>query len=467
MEHPSEHSIELHVLRAPDGESERERIEAHLKECAGCRAIVDAASSFYAELQVDILTRPAGVPSSSRSLAETSGRAAAIFESPFREAPLSQIRSRGPVRRFVRAHPFVAGGGGLVLAGGIVMLIMTFLRTPARDLNPIRVIENKFQSTLDAYNRVDEKLWSLPVAHLGKYVDQEEETGRKDVQLADLDGDGMNEIITSLPLDPGEVEDGNVLHILNYRKADVLKIKPGETVVCRDRMYPDDFHIGGFSVGDFSGSGHMEILVLSNDLHSPSIVSRYDAGGKRLGTFRHFGQLRLMGVKPLIDGARKEFVLFGGSDREEGKFTAIILGLDPSLIVGDGESSFSGGFGLPHSAAERYYVHVPRTEVAKGFGAIVFFRGAKAVPLQDEPGFRIVAGGTPDSLNIYFEYIFRANFSIVEVKSENSTKQLFDRLATMGRVTGGFFDDYMKVVAGEVRYWDGHRWQVQPTPVRY
>ncbi len=465
MEHPSEHSIELYVLLSPDGESDREWIEAHLKECAGCRTLVDAASSFYAELQVEMLTRPAGVPSSSGSIAVTSRRAMDIFEFPFREAPLSQIRSGDFVRRFVRAHPFVAGGGGVVLAGGIVMLIMTFFRTPLRDLNPIRVIENKYQNTLDAFNRVDEKLWSLPVPHLSRYVDQEETTERKYVQLADMDGDGMNEIITSLPLDPGEVENGNVLHILNYRKADILKIKPGEAVVCRDRIYPDEFQIGGFSVGDFSGSGHLEILVLSNDLHSPSIVSRYDAGGKRLGTFRHFGQLRLMGVKPLTDGARKEFVLFGGSDREEGNFTAIILGLDPSLIVGDGESSFSGGFGLLHSAAERYYVHVPQTEVAKGFGAYVFFHGAKAVPLQDEPGFRIVAGGIPDSLNLYFEYIFRANFSIVEVKSENATKQLFDRLAAKGLVTGGFFDDYMKVVAGEVRYWDGNRWQLQPTPV--
>jgi hypothetical protein len=345
--------------------------------------------------------------------------------------------------------------------------MLTFLRPSARDLNPIRVIENKYQNTLDAYNSADEKLWSLPVAHLRFYMDQEETTERKYVQLADLDGDGMNEIITSLPLDPGEVEDGNVLHVLNYRKTDVLKIRPGEAVVCRDRIYPDEFRIGGFSVGDFSGSGHMEILVLSNDLHSPSIVSRYDALGKRLGTFRHFGQLRLMGAKPLADGARKEFVLFGGSDSEEGSFTAILLGLDPSLIVGDGESSFSGGFGLPHSAAERYYVHVPQTEVAKEFGAYVFFRGAKAVPLQDESGFRIVAGGIPDSLDIYFEYIFRANFSILEVKSENATKHLFDRLAAKGLVTGGFFDDYMKVVAGEIRYWDGHRWQVRPSPVSY
>ena len=96
------------------------------------------------------------------------------------------------------------------------MLILTFLRPPARDLNPTRVIENKYQNTLDAYNRADEKLWSLPVPHLGTYADQEVTTGARYLQLADLDGDGMNEIITSLPVDPGEVEEGSVLHVLNY-----------------------------------------------------------------------------------------------------------------------------------------------------------------------------------------------------------------------------------------------------------
>ena len=466
MEHPNEHSIELYVLCAPDGESERGWIESHVKECAGCSALVDAASSFYAELQVDILTRPARIPSSSRSLAVTSRRASAIFESPFREAPLSQVRSRGAVGRFVRSHPFVAGGGGLALLGGLAVLMLTFDLMPARDTKVSSVIQNKNSSTIDAYNREGVKLWSYPVPRLNEFMRTEEGTGRSFLQVADLNGDGMNEVITSLPLPGGDVEeDGEVLHVLNSDNTEILRIKPGETVMCRGRTYPDEFRVGGFSIGDFSGTGKMEIVVLMNHLHSPSSVSRYDARGNRLGTYRHFGQLTLMGTKPIADGARREFVLYGGSDRAEGNYAAVILGLDPSLITGDGESSFSGGFGLPHSAAELYYALVPPTEVAKAFGSHVQFSGAKPVHLQHETGFSVSAKAWPDSVSIYYEYIFKPNFSIVEVKSSNETKQLFDRLAAKGRMTGDFFDNYMKVVAGEVRYWDGHRWQVQPTSV--
>ena len=462
MEHPSEHSIELFVLRAPQEDSERDQIVAHLKECSGCRSLADDAEAFYGELHVEMLNRPAGSAHPSRSLVAAPRRIPEIFDMPFREGRLSRVIPHGPLRRFVRAHPFVVGGGGLALLGACVALILTLEFKPARDLNPVTVIENGSQSTLDAYNRAGERLWSHPVPHLDRYIRQEESEGRKLLQVADLNGDGRNEIITSLPVSPGATEDDAVLSILSEQNTVIRTIKPGEPVTCRGRMYPDDYRICGFGIGDFSGTGKNEILILSNHLHSPSILSRYDGLGRRLGTYRHFGSLYMMGVNPVAVGDRKEFVLYGGSDSEEGKYTAVILGLDPSRITGDGESSFSGGFGLPRSPAELQYARIPPTEVARAYGLQVRILSTKALPLQDGPGFRVVVTTWPDTLPIYFEYIFRTDFSTVEVKSTNETKQLFDRLAPRHLVAGSFFDDYMKVVAAEVRYWDGSRWQARP-----
>jgi hypothetical protein len=464
MEHPGEHSIELYVLRAPEGKPERERIEAHLQECAGCRDLADAVASFYTDLQVDILTHPSRDASASRSLAAVSGPTPVIFEPPFREAPLSRVRHAGFVR-YVRAHPFVAGGGGLALLGGLAFLMLTFDLMPSRDRSLSTVIENQNSSTLDAYNRAGEKLWSCPVPHLVESLQQGRQTGRTYLQLADLNGDGRNELFTTYPVVSGEGEDGEVLHVLDNEQREIGKIRPGQTITCRGRVYPDEFHVGGFSVGDFSGTGRMEIIVLMNHLHSPSIVSRYDAAGNRLGTYRHFGQLSLMGTKPVADGPAREFVLYGASDTEEGRYAAVIVGLDPSRLTGDGESSYSGGFGLPHSAAEHHYLRIPQTEVAREFGLHVLLEKAKAVPLKDEEGFRILSTASSDSALVYFEYIFGSNFRLVEVKSSNTTEVLFNRLAAKGLLGGNFFDDYMKVVAGEVRYWDGRLWQARPTPV--
>jgi hypothetical protein len=293
----------------------------------------------------------------------------------------------------------------------------------------------------------------------------ERSTGRSFLQVADLDGDGKKEVITSLPLGQGDEEFGQVLHILNSDNTELRQIKPGKTVEWKGRQYPDEFRIGGFCIGDFSGAGKPEIVILCNHLHSPTLIARFDALGNRLGTYRHFGQLSLMGTRPIADGTKKELILYGGSDREEGDYTAVIIGLDPSRIAGDEESSNSGGFGLPVSKAELHYAKVPPSEVAKAYGLHVQFNGAKAVPLMQGEGFRIVASGWPDSVSMYYEYIFRPDFGIVEVKSSNETKRLFDAVAARGLVRGTFFDDYMKVVASEIRYWDGRAWQAKPSRV--
>jgi hypothetical protein len=467
MEHPSEHSIELFVLQAPLERAQKERIEAHLNECAGCRSLAEAASSFYADLRVDMLTRPASPPSDSRSLPVASGRMPAIFEPPFRGDLLSRIRPAGPVRRFVRSHPYVTGGGMLALLAGLTLLMLTFNLMPSRDLNPGTVILNYTTSTLDAYNRSGERLWSYPVPHLGGFVDHEGKEEWKFLQLADLNGDGKNEIITTLPLASGEFDFTSIIHILDYEKNEVARIKPGRTISYHGRIYPDEFHTMGFSIGDFSGSGRKEIFVVSNHVHSPSVVSRYDADGKLMGTLWHFGSLHLIGNAPLKDGARDLFVLYGASDIDEGNYTLVIMGVDPSRLTGNCESSYSGGFGLPKSSAEAYYVHIPPSEVAKRGGVRMRFGSARVIPLQDGEGFRIWSLGEPDSVPVQFEYFFKSDFRIVEVKSENLTKAVYDHLVAKGRPGESFFDDYMKVVAGEIRYWNGHHWQSQPTPVMH
>jgi hypothetical protein len=465
MEHPGEHRIELYVLRAPLGERERLEIEFHLGECEGCRRLAESASSYYADLQIDILTRPAEFPDHSRHLPVRSARFPAIFDPPFRDIPLSQIHPPGTVRRFVRAHPFVAGGGGLALLGGLAFLMLTFDLMPARDLALSTVIANPASSTLDAYNKEGEKLWSYPVERLNDLMAAGQRTGQPFVQVADLYGDGRKEMLTALPSSPDGAPYSEVLHIINNENKEILAIRPGEALTCRGRIYPGEFRITGFSVGDFSGSGRNEIIIVMGHLHSPTVVSLYDAGGSQIGTYKHFGQIRMMGTTPIDAGKGKEFVLYGMSDSKEGINMQVVIGLDPSRLIGDGESSYSGGFGLPVSGAERHYAWIPRTDVVKEYGGEMVIGGAKAVLLQHETGFRIETTAQPDSIPAYFEYIFRADFGIVEVKSANSTKNLYDRLAARGRVSGDFFDGYMKTVAGEIRYWDGHTWQPRPVEV--
>jgi len=165
---------------------------------------------------------------------------------------------------------------------------------------------------------------------------------------------------------------------------------------------------------------------------------------------------------------RPLIVLTGVSDRDEAEPEAVVVGLDPSAITGDAESSFSGGFHLPVSAAEVFYVRIPQSAIAKELGERVGLSVARLARLPGGVnGFSLNVTGSPRNPGLYLEYIFRPDFTIVEVKSANPTKAVFDTLKLRGQLTGGFYDEYLRTVGGEIRYWDGAAWQASAVPVRH
>jgi len=467
MEHPSEHTLELYVLGARETEASRKKIESHLRVCAGCREIVDSASAFYAALSVEAGAGRETQPASSSSLPVRRG-VAEIFRPPFADGPLRPVPRGGALRRFVRAHPVASAGGGLGLVCGVALAATSLLSPRVREANITQVIENRYESRLEAYGPTGAQLWTIPVPHLATHMAEEDALHKSFVEFADLDGDGLNEVVANLPMTPDEIVARNAIHVFGADRKERFTIRVGEAVRYRERIYPDEFCINEFSVVKPPSSAGEEIVVAANDLHSPSIVYRYDGHGRKLGTYRHFGQIKMMTPPVTTPDGRSLIVLTGVTDRDESQAAAVIVGLDPSLINGDAESSFSGGFSLPVSRAEVFYVRVPQTEVAKELGEPVTLTGARMVRLPGGmSGFSVnvvnsAAGGT-----LYLEYIFRPDFTVVEVKSANPTKAVFDTLRQRGMVRGRFYDDYLRSVAGNLRYWDGAVWLPSAAPVRH
>jgi len=467
MEHPDEHTLELYVLGAREAESSRKKIESHLRTCAGCRDLVDRASAFYAALSAEAERADEPRPPSSTSLPARK-RVGAIFRSPLSDGLLWPVPRGGTLRRFVRAHPVLSGGGGLALMCGLGLAAATLIRPPARTTNVTQVIENRYESRLEAYDPAGVRLWTIPVPHLATYMAEEDALHKSFVEFADLDGDGLNEIIANLPMTAEEVVARNAIHVYGVDRKERFALHVGEAVKYRERIYPDEFCVNTFCVGRFSPSGAEEIVVAANDLHSPSIVYRYDAGGRKLGSYRHFGQIKMMTPNLVTADGQPRIVLTGVTDRDESKSAAVIVGLDPSRITGDAESSFSGGFNLPVSTAEVFYVRVPQSAVAKELGEPVSLSGARMARLQGGViGFSVNVTSTATSGRLYLEYIFRPDFTVLEVKSANPTRAVFDTLKERGVVAGKFYDDYLKNVAGDLRYWDGAVWQALAVPVRH
>jgi len=465
MEHPDEHTLELYVLGAREAEAPRKKIEAHLRLCAGCRDIVDRVSAFYADLSAE-----AGHAEETRAVeaSHPARRGAADnFRYPASDALLWPVPRGGALRRFIRAHPVVSAGGGFAAVCGLAFAASTLTGPTARETNVTQVIENRYESRIEAYSATGVRLWTIPVPHLATYMAAEDALQSSFVQIADLEGDGMNEVIANLPMDAEEVAAKNTIHVFGADRREKFAIRVGEAVRYRDRIYPDEFCINEFCVVKSPSSGADEIVVAANDSHSPSIVYRYGAHGKKLGSYRHFGQVRMMTPQIAAADGRPLIVLTGLTDRDESRTAAIIVGLDPSQIVGDGESSFSGGFNLPVSRAEVFYIRVPQTAVAKELREPVALAAARPARLpKGIIGFSVnVVSSAAGAL--YMEYIFRPDFTVLEVKSGNATQAVFDTLKQRGVVTGRFYDDYLKTVAGELRYWDGTAWQASPVDVRH
>jgi hypothetical protein len=64
-----------------------------------------------------------------------------------------------------------------------------------------------------------------------------------------------------------------------------------------------------------------------------------------------------------------------------------------------------------------------------------------------------------------FEYIFDQNLGMVEVKSGNETRQIFDTQAKIAGIPGPFYDAYLTHLSHQVRYWSGSAWGATPVSV--
>jgi len=63
---------------------------------------------------------------------------------------------------------------------------------------------------------------------------------------------------------------------------------------------------------------------------------------------------------------------------------------------------------------------------------------------------------------IAFEYIFAPDMSIQAVRSSGPSEILRERLLKEGKVKGRIDDQYLRRLAGDVRFWEAGKWVPHP-----
>jgi hypothetical protein len=475
MNHFDEHIIELYVLRSETVEDRRGEIDRHLAECHGCQSLALEIERFYAEFERTLQVTKKAEPVLATAIARAPRSIEPYYE-PY--SPVERYRPAtvvGRVRNIIRKYPIATGVGSFALAAALVglALIRPGQTTIPSDTNPAYHHINPEAGTLEIYNNVDQKLWELPSKGLYKATPKGIEDLESIIKIADIDGDGWNELITGLPLG-GQHIDRPPLAVYDHGNHLRFEIYLQDTITFNGASY--DGGLGVTEVGTYTvpGSAEREIFALGSRGRSPNILFRVSPKGDILGKYLHFGY----GIVDTLrwPGESKTWLVFGGQNNvhEPDSLTYPVLSiLDPAKLEGKSQAGDSPGFGLASASAEQYLIRLPPTDMGTLLGTpahIGYFRmtsdaGSPRLEVRVEGNYldpEIRMGMGP----AYF-IIFSPDMKVVEAKFESVTMRLRQKLVDQGRLPAKSIEAFLSELKEGVLYWNGTGWQKEVTPVKH
>ncbi len=197
MAHIDEYTLELYALDADEITLQRAEIEKHIQECYGCRQIVDRIVAFYSSAEKEFQRTASENDGTAEALVRVGTRVQPRYQSGSAAIPFRPVTRFQQVQHFVRRHPVITGSGTFAALAGLALLFNNTLTTLNRDKNPTYKYYNVAQGVIEIRNSKNEVLWKLPSPHLQEVID-DEELHTKQTVVTDLNGDGKNEVLTTL-----------------------------------------------------------------------------------------------------------------------------------------------------------------------------------------------------------------------------------------------------------------------------
>ncbi len=222
------------------------------------------------------------------------------------------------------------------------------------DWNPAYAVAE--ENYLIVKNKSEKVLWDVRLsARIRPTLLEPEEAV---VKLADLDGDGINEVLTGI--DFTESTTGKFI-CFNYRKEKLWEFPCGDSGIYQGcNAYFSPVHI---LVEDVFGDSKKEIIV--NSAHSiwfPDQLAILDKKGNKLSEYWHPGTFNCLHCSDFDNDGEKEIILGGGNNRIG--WRPIISILEPKRVFGQA---------MPYNAAKEI-------EKAKEEWYIVFPNIKKSIP---------------------------------------------------------------------------------------
>lgn len=455
MKHPDEQTIELYVLAAAEVTDRRTEIEAHLKECAGCRSLCREIEDFYSEVQAVHEER-----SRAASQALTVRNMAVRINNYTEFGPLSQIPKTWPARMvlFVFRHPYAATSAFVGVIVGAVLAVQMLLTPPAqKDHDPSYArAKDEF---LIVYNKGGEVLWKN---HVGIGYDMDritKDTGFEPdmyLQVADMDGDGRSEVLAIFRVDPLNKE----LICFNADGSDRWRYRFHRKMVFGTEEFSGDFEFQMMMVGDFNNDGKKEVVAVAvYPNYYPTAILMLDAStGTLLSEFWSSGNINQLAHRDL-DGDGNEELYFGGTNN--GTDRAFLIVLDPKAISGHAPAPPSHSPIGVAEGTEKYYVEFPRSEL-------------QSVATQKRNAVNVLRFETDSSLAVsvgelvgskYYVEFYHFNRQMICTKADwqDEAMALYKKLVSEGKLTRLPDSVYYEGLRKGVQYWNGDKFVNTPT----
>jgi len=471
MNHIDEHTLELFVLGAKEVRGKKKSIEAHIKKCEGCRTLAVTMTKFYADAETQLKSQPQLAEHLERALIWPRTEVERAIE-PFYSTSKTLVPALAPktllqhVFSYAKQNPVKFGVGLFAVVGLLAATVNFGSKSFFRDTNPAYAVLSEPNTALEVYNRDGEKLWQLFQPQIKHFIEADAKWRISHAAVADLNGDGRNEIITTLPL-PTENGSTRTMRVYDADRKLVIEKKFENTAIdFLTNHYEANFEFRGILVGNFAGKEKMEIFASADNGRSPWFLARLDAKGQTLGRFWHFGQMGGYYAVDLDDNGRKEIILCGMNqvnDLQLAQF-AVVAVLNPEQIIGDVEATATRGFRLGPSDAEIYYIQIPVSDMTKALGLEQTIR---CISSTSERQLRFVASSSASDEFPNFEFIFSKDMRLQEVKYSDQDILLHARLKKEGKIHSTFDHNYLENLKKGIRYWDGKEWRKEVTKVRH
>jgi hypothetical protein len=458
LKHIEEHRLEIFVLSG-GMEADAGEIADHLAQCHGCRELAVRIRLYYEEAERLLRERSPEAVEAGEALVRAD-RHVQTWRRPERPVPYRPLPGLlQKLRTLVQVHPAATAGGSLAFIGALALLANGVFADRTPTLNPRYVSFSPGTGIVRIHAQTDSVVWEKPAAQVSQPGFLSGISASSKFAFRDLDGDGINEIITGFTFDGDEEDASTEIRVFDTRKQ-LIDVRPlNRPVPYEGRAYAPVFRAQGIVAGDLSGPGTGGFLASAVHLQSPACVIRYDRSLKTEGVYWHFGPLGPSLLTDLDGDGVPEYLVGGQNDVADasGELFPVLVVLEPASMTGERRTSTCAAYTVPVSRAERWYLRFPWSDLDSLEG-----REPSVEDISDGRNGTVtvtLSNGQAGRRRHRFYYVFSTAMELREVRPAAEAQRMYALLRKGEKVHQAMDEAYCRRLKEGVRYWNGAAWQ--------